>query len=707
MSQPVKALKTSFTPAKKTGVVNFDDLMPSGKKITKFNKKPEGGTTGQEDHSNKKDWKNKEAGGSFSRDNKFGKSGGQAQGFNKTTGKPWEKNVGGPGTNNPSGCFKCGLDGHLAKECPTSKRWLGKRPPTQTQAVSSDFPTKNTKRFDPKDKKYPTTHGKFVQKDNRRPVGDGSTPHVNHWDIEKSEKTALYALASKVSGKGGDNDEKIASIDEVLNLIGEDFEKFVEKKAGSRLIQSCLKNGNRAQKDIIFKRLMKGDTEEVLKSKYGQFIMKKVVLYNNNSESRKGIQTFVDGSFWTLIWNENGCRAIHDYLENLSDLKRLQYLEEKFSDENTEEGKNLSEAKKLHFIKKQVLEGKLYHYSPVQYWLFHNWDTFEGETLEKLTEELQDSLEFLVGSSKNCGIWLYSKIFDSRPLKDQKKMLKTNTKDKLMHLCTMNTNVTFFIIKVLFTFDDSKTLSETLLSQIKDNFMTLLATKETLSMMLYIVNGDFDREFFSKAVNRITQPIRDFIVTNSGKKPSEAKLTEARNSLFNQEMILGLFEDNFKENCFGNSQFCVFIGLLLQRLITDKNYDEAVTKFVDLLITDTCAALVEAEDSEYGALNKSAFVTNAYTHRMVKKFIQGFTNVADAGIKLDLEGKIKKFVKVMVSNLGVLIKTRSVFVLIGLIENTSYAKSIKKALKNLEGFAEMCEGTNNKGLELLAELVNK
>jgi hypothetical protein len=61
-------------------------------------------------------------------------------------------------------------------------------------------------------------------------------------------------------------------------------------------------------------------------------------------------------------------------------LKRLQYLEEKFSDENTEEGRNLTDAKKLHFINKQVLENKLYHYSPVQYWLFRNWDTFEGET---------------------------------------------------------------------------------------------------------------------------------------------------------------------------------------------------------------------------------------------------------------------------------------------------------------------------------------
>jgi hypothetical protein len=202
MSQPVKALKTSFTAAKKTGVVNFDDLMPSGKKITKFDKsRGHTGAPPQEDHSNKKDWKNKEAGGGYSGSKQFNNSGGQSPGVNKTTGKPWEKNVGGPGTNNPSGCFKCGLDGHLAKECPTSKRWLGKRPPTPTQRPtggdSGAFPTKNTKRFDPKDKKYPTTHGR----DNRRPVGDGSTPHVNHWDVEKSEKTALYALASKVSGK--------------------------------------------------------------------------------------------------------------------------------------------------------------------------------------------------------------------------------------------------------------------------------------------------------------------------------------------------------------------------------------------------------------------------------------------------------------------------------------------------------------------------
>lgn len=117
--------------------------------------------------------------------------------------------------------------------------------------------------------------------------------------------------------------------------------------------------------------------------------------------------------------------------------------------------------------------------------------------------------------------------------------------------------------------------------------------------------------------------------------------------------------------------------------------------------------MVEAEGSEYGNMSKSAFVTNAYTHRMVKKFIQGFTNVAEADVKEDLELKIKNFVKLLMGNLEVLIKTRSVFILVGLIENTVYAKKIKKALKNYEGFEELCSESNNKGLQILAELVNK
>jgi len=149
--------------------------------------------------------------------------------------------------------------------------------------------------------------------------------------------------------------------------------------------------------------------------------MKKVVLYNNDKNSRIDIQAFVDEKFWTLIWNENGCRAIHDYLENLSDLKRMIFLEDKFSAENEQ---LMDEEKISDFIKTKVLEGKMYLYAPIQYWLFRHWDSFEGDDLTALLAELTDALEVLVNSSKNTGIWLYSKIFDTQSLKDQKKNAK-------------------------------------------------------------------------------------------------------------------------------------------------------------------------------------------------------------------------------------------------------------------------------------------
>lgn len=88
---------------------------------------------------------------------------------------------------------------------------------------------------------------------------------------------------------------------------------------------------------------------------------------------------------------------------------------------------------------------------------------------------------------------------------------------------------------------------------------------------------------------------------------------------------------------------------------------------------------------------------------MVKKIIQGFMT-ASAETKKDLEAKSKKFVNLLLENLEVLLKTRTVFILIAFIENTNYSKQIKKALKNFDGFEEMGNG-GDKGLKILYDLV--
>lgn len=219
--------------------------------------------------------------------------------------------------------------------------------------------------------------------------------------------------------------------------------------------------------------------------------------------------------------------------------------------------------------------------------------------------------------------------------------------------------------------------------------------------MLYQINGEYDREYFNKQVNRITQEVRDMVVINTGKKPLDQKLKEVRKVLFSQEVILEQFDQDFKDKCFLNSQFCVFIGLVLQKNLLDDNYDRVVEKFVEILEEDTEEALA---DNENGGtkLTKQAFLTNPFTHRMVKKFVQGLAEASEK-TKEDMESKMKTQIKLMISNIGTQIKTRCVFVIIAIIENTTYSKNIKKAIRNLPD--DIRENTSDKGITILSELI--
>jgi len=129
------------------------------------------------------------------------------------------------------------------------------------------------------------------------------------------------------------------------------------------------------------------------------------------------------------------------------------------------------------------------------------------------------------------------------------------------------------------------------------------------------------------------------VVINTGKKPLDQKLKEVRKVLFSQEVILEQFDQDFKDKCFLNSQFCVFIGLVLQKNLLDDNYDRVVEKFVEILEEDTEEALA---DNENGGtkLTKQAFLTNPFTHRMVKKFVQGLAEASEK-TKEDMESKMK------------------------------------------------------------------
>lgn len=116
--------------------------------------------------------------------------------------------------------------------------------------------------------------------------------------------------------------------------------------------------------------------------------------------------------------------------------------------------------------------------------------------------------------------------------------------------------------------------------------------------MLYLVNGEYDREFYSKQVNRITENIRNMVLKNTGKKPYEQKLNEVRKVIFSQDQINLVLKEQLKERCFENSQFCVFIGLVILRAINEGDYDSIVPNFLDIIHKDTEKLLNDNEDEE-------------------------------------------------------------------------------------------------------------
>ena len=389
--------------------------------------------------------------------------------------------------------------------------------------------------------------------------GEGYAPK------DGGQRKQFSSLTAKVNAsKTVNSEERVQCIQEVLETIGENLDKIAIKKSGSRLIQSCQKTGNRAQREEVFQSLIATDLAEIILSKYGQFIIKKLLIYISDKTMRKALSDCMSENFWKFLQSENAIRALHDYLERLSDLKRLKFFEDKFSDENIQK---VSIEETATFIRDKVIPQKLYIYSPIQYLMFYYWDKLEVDDVKLMHTEFQEQIELLITSSKNCGIYLACKMFDASTLKEQKKLITTNCKNNMQHLFELNPNVVQFFIKVIISFDDSHTQELVIVSFIKENFGQFLEKKETLSLMLYLVNGDYDREFFNKQVNRITQDIRDLIVFNTGKKPVEQKLKEVRKLLFNQETINQCLDEDFKEHSFQNSQFCVFIGLVLQRLV--------------------------------------------------------------------------------------------------------------------------------------------
>lgn len=133
---------------------------------------------------------------------------------------------------------------------------------------------------------------------------------------------------------------------------------------------------------------------------------------------------------------------------------------------------------------------------------------------------------------------------------------------------------------------------EKILNEITQNMTELTEHREIISLLLFIINGDFDREFYHKNSNKITEGVKKFLTRNSEgviTKNHEEKLGAIRDVIFTTKSISKLFEnrEKFQEKCFNGAQFCVLIGLVFKRLLNDESFENTVDIFIDILESNT------------------------------------------------------------------------------------------------------------------------
>lgn len=180
--------------------------------------------------------------------------------------------------------------------------------------------------------------------------------------------------------------------------IEKPFKDLVLTRLGSRLIQTCLKHGNRAQKEKIYSKVMESSPLVIFTNEYGHFILKKLMLYVVDKTMIGALVKIIKDNFSDLMNNPNSCKSLHDFFETFNEIKCLTMLEELFDNGNEQ-----TEAEVSKFVA-YILENNLVYNSAILYWFYHNWERMQVEEISKLYEMYSTQLDKILESTKITGV---------------------------------------------------------------------------------------------------------------------------------------------------------------------------------------------------------------------------------------------------------------------------------------------------------------
>ena len=528
--------------------------------------------------------------------------------------------------------------------------------------------------------------------------------------------------------------DKSSLVKKLMTIIGEKYESYCYKHDGCRVLQGCLKYGNKEQRNKLIEGLIPF-LFKIICGKYSIYLANKIFKYADNEQKKKILNETIKPNFISLLKYSGGITFTKtifmysntNYQDELIDLyikeylaiplEKIKLIKESENKNNKNEDNEDIEMKKgdkindneeniiistteKNFEAEDIIK-KLKNHLEKQLekninknFIFHGFlnkifDYLDEKTQIYITELFDDDISFFMDSY--YGYELIMKMYSVSSAKTRKKIIKY-VRDNLETFLS-DEKGTYFIIKIILFTDDTVNVNKIFMNAIMDKLdANIVENKNCLKIIWNIISP------FNKKCNTIQQQnLLNFSTPNSNKKSLEKRQGEILENIFEKIFKIINYDIKFliKDILFSHflTDFILFLSL--------KNEIEKIETIINTIIS----YIEDDYKSNKDTLNNCVLMDKVGQYT-IKRIFKDLIDIKGEGNKY---GKNfgEKLANIMKKDFEKFLDSRAVFLIVMIVENKETKKYLSKELgKYKELIMKNKDNDKLKGIQLLSKLIN-
>ncbi|KAF9170161.1 pumilio domain member 6 [Mortierella sp. AD011] len=330
--------------------------------------------------------------------------------------------------------------------------------------------------------------------------------------------------------------ERQAVMNDMMTLITGKVQEIIFKHDMSRIIQSCLKHGNEAQRNVIAGELV-GHYLTLSKSMYGRFIVVKILHYCQ--KYREAIIKEFYGKVRQLIKHKEASSIIEDaYSVYANSAQRAALIQEFYGPEfrlfKVEDKKTLTEileqnpAKKANIMKHLMetltgcLEKGTIGFSIVHRGLLEYFEHADAKGIQEMLDVMKEQAVEMLHTKEGAQVAMLCLLYATP--KDRKAMLKT-MKPFVVKICKEEYGH-MVMLRMFDVVDDTVLMSKAIIAEIVKEMEDIAKDKFGRRVILYLLAGRSPKYISPQNIELLAKG--DIIRANTSKKDAQVRSAELR-----------------------------------------------------------------------------------------------------------------------------------------------------------------------------------